>query len=166
MLWVGLRKLNWGLACSLEAKEVKKLFPFLATNCAESLTISKSRAVSPSGIVTYGSDECISGWSIVYSVSIGFGFVQDSGKDRTVLGLFLLWRLEDSYVRSTLSEILNLERKQFEWGDGLRLSSKRSQETCSKGWSSHKKHQNQSGIRASKCRSIKHPQMDPVLTLT
>ena len=35
--------------CSLLVRPVRKLFPFRATNCAVSLTTSRSKAVMPSG---------------------------------------------------------------------------------------------------------------------
>ena len=49
---VGFKKLNCGFECSRDVSPVKKLFPFLATNCAVSLMTSKSKLVIPSGTCT------------------------------------------------------------------------------------------------------------------
>ena len=50
---VGLRKLKWGLPCSLEASPVRNAFPLRATNCAVSRIVSKSSACIPSGVGTW-----------------------------------------------------------------------------------------------------------------
>ena len=49
---VGFRKLNCGLLCSLLVSPVRKVFPFLATNCAVSLITSRSSDVIPGGTST------------------------------------------------------------------------------------------------------------------